>query len=105
MVSLGLVDLPLGERQLIDALPEHGDVPGRELFSLGLEVADQPVALEPRRARPVVGVHDRLHAAQHAGVLPREAVAMPRDVAQELHFQRRGVAQSASGRRPAARRC
>ena len=96
---LGLGDLPLGERQLIDALPEHGDVPRRQLRSLGLEITDQPVALEPRRARPVVGVHETLDAAQHAGVLPREAVAVPREITQELHFHGRGIAhRQAAGR-------
>jgi prepilin-type N-terminal cleavage/methylation domain-containing protein/prepilin-type processing-associated H-X9-DG protein len=95
---LGLGDLPLGERQLVDALPEHGDMPGGQLFSLGLEVTDQSVAREPRRARPVVGVQDALHATKHPRVLPREAVAVSREVAQELDAQRRRVAQrQASG--------
>ena len=49
---LGLVHLPLGERKLINALPEHLHVPGRQLLALPLEVTDQTVALhahEPGR--------------------------------------------------------
>ena len=74
-------------------------MPGREFFSLGLEVTDQSVALKPFRAGPVVSVHDRLHSAQHAGVLPREAVAVAGEIAQELHFQgRRVTGGQSSGR-------
>ena len=48
---LGLVHLPLGERKLINALPEHLHVPGRQLLALPLEVTDQTVALHaPSRA-------------------------------------------------------
>ena len=43
--SFHLGDLPLGERERIDALPEHLHVPARQLLSLGLEVTNQSVAL------------------------------------------------------------
>ena len=94
--ALGLGDLPLGERQLVDTLPEHGHVPGWQLLCLGFQVADQAVGLEPRRAKSVVGVHDALDAAQNAGVLPREAVAMPGQVTQELDGERRSITQRQS---------
>src|SRR5215212_563333 len=76
--SFHLGDLPLGESERIKALPKHLHVPGRQLLSLGLEVTNQSIALHACGARPVVGIHDRLHPMQDASVLPREAVAVAR---------------------------
>ena len=96
---LGLLHLPLGERERIDALPEHLHVPRRQLGALRLQVTDQPVAPDPRRTKSVIGLHDRLHSMQDASVLTREAGAVAGDVPQQLHFQRRGVAGREAAKR------
>ncbi len=91
--TFGLGDLPFGQRQLINAVPKYVDVPGRELGALGFDIADQSIALHPRRARSVVGVHDRFDAMQDAGVRPRETVTMPGEVSEQLHVHGRCVAR------------
>ncbi len=92
-LDFGLSHLPLNERQLVDAFPEDGRVSGGQLALEGLQVANQSVALQPRRAGPVVGVHQALDLVQHAGVQSRELVAMPGLVLEDLHFQGRRVGQ------------
>lgn len=98
-LPLGLSNLPLGECQLIDTVPEHGEVPGREFFSLGLEVANESIALQPVGTRSVVGIHDALYPAEHTGMLPGETVSMAGQIAEQLDFGRRGIAgRQAPGR-------
>ena len=88
----GMSDLSLGERELVDTVPEYGDMPGGQLRTLGFDVTNQPVALQTIGTRPVVGVHDRLDATEHADMLPRETVTMSRQIPQQLDFGSRGVA-------------
>jgi len=90
--SFGLSDLSLGEGQLVDTVPQHVHVGSRQLGALRFEVADQAVALQSDGTWAVVGVHDRLDAAEDSRVLPREAMSVPGDVAKELDFQGGGVA-------------
>ena len=88
---LGGGNLPLDERQLIDAIPQLRDVPGGQLIALPLQVADQAVGVEPLGTWTVVQIHERFHAVQHAGVIAGKAVSPAGPVAQFLDFGGRGV--------------